>query len=290
MKPTRKIKPSKSRRQGASASNISLQANQAFLQPQAPAAHEDSGSFQFQVPQTPAPNPRPEGNVAFGSPQPSHPFAQVQQAPTNTQYSTWRTQSQNHISPEEEVPDDNPFTQDSFAPPSEEPNPFASLTHNYHPPGQFFARKMKYNVDPSEVVEDDNHLVSPDYIPEPEPQEPNPFASISWKNSASQRAFQAADEAFQGGNQITTTIATVTPPPNGLLEAESVMPAHFVDPAVAPPSGMAVAGAAVHMPGTPKVTVGLSLTELQGAASVEASFNVETGILELKVRSVSGDI
>lgn len=91
---------------------------------------------------------------------------------------------------------------------------------------------------------------------------------------------------------MTTTVATIAPssPTNGLPEAESVMPAHFLDQSVTPPMGLAMAAATVTIPGAPKITVGLSLAELQGAATVEACFNAETGTLELVVRRVAGEL
>lgn len=147
---------------------------------------------------------------------------------------------------------------------------------------------MKYNVDPSELVTDNNHLVSPDYSPEPDSQEPNPFAKISWQNPESQQA----DESFEAGLEVTTMAATIVSPSptNGLLEAESIMPAYFVDPGAEPPRSLALAAATMTMPGAPRITVGLSLAELQGAATVGACLNSKTGTLELVVRRIAGDV
>lgn len=80
---------------------------------------------------------------------------------------------------------------------------------------------------------------------------------------------------------MVATIAPPSPPTNGLLEAESIMPAHFVDPGAEPPRSLALAAATMTMPGAPRITVRLSLAELQGAATVEPCFNAETGTLEL---------
>lgn len=145
---------------------------------------------------------------------------------------------------------DNSFTQeDPDTPSPEEPNPFALLTHSHHcPPGQFFLRNLKENIDAPEYIEDDSALVSPDYSPEPESQEPNPFAELSWKNPESQHAYEEADGAFEAGNEVTTTV--------GLLERGSVMPAHFVDSGVEPPNSLALAAVTMRMPGAPRITVG----------------------------------
>ncbi|QDS71570.1 hypothetical protein FKW77_005927 [Venturia effusa] len=175
MNPGRKINSPKSRRPGGQASNVSLRANQAFSQPQAPANFGTREEDQFKVPKTPSP------------------------ASPHSPIPAWRTQSQKLLDTEEDIPSNNPFIEDSYTSPSETPNPFADLSHGYHPPGQFFIRKMKHNVDPSERVPDESLLVLPTYTTSPSSQEPNSFGALSFHTPESQLAFQRASEASELG-------------------------------------------------------------------------------------------
>jgi hypothetical protein len=201
-----------------------------------------------------------------------NPFNQQPQAPGPT----WRKrESATYPNPEDDVPDDNPLVQPSYINPEDEgPNPFADLQHNHHPPATYFIRKLSNNVHPDDQVPDDNPLVSPSYsnAQYEQPQEPNPFGDLEWKQP------DLNDEVAP----LSNAVITIPPATAEILNAPSCVPIHITNPK-ALQLGI-VASAMLTMPGAQRVTVGLALSDIQGVETVEAIWDAEKGALEIVVR------